>query len=1023
MALVAGAPDYAGMLPGCTGEVLSKLRGRALALARPGLMDRIRHNGGISTDGLAAPSPPMSEIAALEFGPFRLLGRHGPLLREGQEIKLQPKALATLWTLVRQAGEVVTKQALMDAVWPGTVVGDDALTFQIQALRRALEDDPKSPRYLLTAHRVGFRFVLPEAPGATAGEALAPAARPEAFVGRQGELDKLLERFAQAQRGQRQLVFVGGEAGIGKSTLVNEFLAQLRQRDPDCLIGLGQCTEHQGAAEAYLPVLDALGNLLRRASDARPLELIRRAAPGWLRQLPALVPSDELASLRRQTQGASREQVLRELAEALEQLSALQPLVWVLEDLHWSDPSTLDLLAMLAQRTTPARLLIVATYRPVDAIIAAHPIRALLRSLKAARKADELLLGYLDAAAVAHYLAQRSGLAAPEPDLLQTLHARSGGHPLFMAQLYEYLAAPHRDSAREAGRDALPQALQDLIALQFAQLKPEDQALLEIASVAGMEFAAASLAACSGEAAETVERRCDHLARQGQFVLDHGLAIWPDGTSSGRYRFRHVLYEQVIRQSLSSARCARLNRQLAETLERAYGARGEEVAGELLHYYEQAGAADKIVRYSIVLARIALQRTANEELQVQAERGLQWLAQLPAGASRDESELALRGLAAVALQARHGNHADAVQEHRPALERLLKTVQNPALVELAYGVLWRLLHYRDELQAAAVLAQGISDWGRARELPLFEAYGQGTAALTLNIMARHPQARAAALQGIEAAERLLRAQPALLAVEPSCTSYSGYALASWYLGQPETAWDAASQSRAMGLLIGNPYALCMIEAGVIGNLLMLGRDWQALRRHAQEVLQLCERHGHEDGCQYGRQHLLIADCFLGEPTRAAPALFEFMEQERASGQVSHNPIGGYAYVADALLDSGSLDLAQRAITLALQLVAQRGLLAWEPEVLRLQAELLLRQNRRKTGAAEELLQRALALCRERHSRMLELRAARSLAKLWASGRRGAEARALLNEVYAGFSEGFDTVDLREAREQLASLQS
>ena len=154
------------------------------------------------------------------------------------------------------------------------------------------------------------------------------------------------------------MVFVTGEAGLGKTTLVEAFVAELGTHGP-LWIGHGQCVEHYGAGEAYLPVLEALGRLCRGPGGQELVALLGQQAPTWLVQMPGLVRAADLETLRRRIVGATRERMLRELAEALELLTAQQPLVLVLEDLHWSDPSTLDLLAVLARRREPARLLLI----------------------------------------------------------------------------------------------------------------------------------------------------------------------------------------------------------------------------------------------------------------------------------------------------------------------------------------------------------------------------------------------------------------------------------------------------------------------------------------------------------------------------------------------------------------------------------------------------------------------------------------------------------------------------------------
>ncbi len=303
---------------------------------------------------------------------------------------MRPKTFAVLSYLVRQAGRLVLKDEMFATVWPGITGGDTALAMCIREVRHVLGDDPHQPRFIETVHRRGYRFIAPIAASAapvssakfqvSSSDAQHPALRTQhsVLVGRDGELAQLHNLFAKALTGQRQLVFVTGEAGIGKTALVETFLQSL---DARVWIGHGQCVEHYGTGEPYLPVLEALGRLCRTIDGEEVIERLRQYAPSWLVQLSALVSNAELEALQRQVAGATRERRLRELAEALEALTAEQPVVLVLEDLQWSDSSTVELLAMLARRREPARLVVVGMYRAAELIVTDHPLRTIKQEL------------------------------------------------------------------------------------------------------------------------------------------------------------------------------------------------------------------------------------------------------------------------------------------------------------------------------------------------------------------------------------------------------------------------------------------------------------------------------------------------------------------------------------------------------------------------------------------------------------------------------------------------------------------
>jgi predicted ATPase len=261
---------------------------------------------------------------------------------------------------------------------------------------------------------------------------------PHLLVGREAELAALEERLAQAQRGARQVVLVAGEAGSGKTTLVEAFVARCTA-DTRCWVAQGQCLDHFGAGEPHLPVLEALGRLCRGPEGACVIEVLHQYAPTWLIQMPALLDATALEALHRRVLGATRERMLRELGEAVERIAGDRLLVLVLEDVHWSDAATLDVLAWLAQRREPARLLLLGTYRPVDVIVRAHPLRGLTQSVTLRRQGVELPLELLTAADVAQYLTVRFGSAKVAAALAQTVHQRTSGNPLFMVTVVDAL--------------------------------------------------------------------------------------------------------------------------------------------------------------------------------------------------------------------------------------------------------------------------------------------------------------------------------------------------------------------------------------------------------------------------------------------------------------------------------------------------------------------------------------------------------------------------------------------------------
>lgn len=303
----------------------------------------------------------MSRMPALYFGPYRLVGPRGPLWREEEEISLRPKTLEVLWYLATHGGEVLDHDRLLAAIWPRTIVSEGTLSVSIRELRRVLGDDPRNPRYIQTVHRRGYRFVAPVFPVMPIAMETAATDAP-VLLGRAAELEQMEECFAQARAGRRQVLFVTGEAGIGKTTLVEAWLRRSLQRETIWL-GRGQCIEHGGAGEVYLALLEALSRLCRGPQGETVIARLRQQAPGWLAQLSRVPAVPEWEDLPLSPATTTPRHYQRELADALEALGAEQPLVLVLEDLHWSDHSSIEALAVLARRPEPARLLVIGTYR------------------------------------------------------------------------------------------------------------------------------------------------------------------------------------------------------------------------------------------------------------------------------------------------------------------------------------------------------------------------------------------------------------------------------------------------------------------------------------------------------------------------------------------------------------------------------------------------------------------------------------------------------------------------------------
>jgi tetratricopeptide (TPR) repeat protein len=409
----------------------------------------------------------------------------------------------------------------------------------------------------------------------------------------------------------------------------------------------GQCIEHYGSGEALLPLLDPLS----RAGDSRQVKAALRAyAPTWLLQLPGLLTAEERLDLQQEVLGATRERLVREGCELLEVLSMNAPLIVVLEDLHWSDYATLDLLAALGRQREQARLLVIGSYRPSDAALRGHPMERMQQELQTHRLCATLPLDAFSPGEVNAYLTCRFLESRFPEAVAQIIYRRTGGHPLFVANLLDYLLTEGRlrhigglwsiSGGGEGLERGMPEDIRQMIEHQIGRLSPEEQQILQVASAAGMESSAALLAAVLEKDLIAVESHCEALARRGPMLASAGVAEWQDGTVAGNYGFRHALYAEVLYQQLPPAYKVALHRRLGERLELAYGEQSGEIAAELGRHFEEGRDFARALRYLSQAADQSAARFANREALDYLGRALAWVDRLPAE-ERVDARLAL----------------------------------------------------------------------------------------------------------------------------------------------------------------------------------------------------------------------------------------------------------------------------------------------------------------------------------------------------------------------------------------------
>ena len=587
------------------------------------------------------------------FDVFQLDVRARRLLCRDQEIQLRPKQYEVLHHLIRHHGKSVAIRELLDACWGDINVGPNSVTNVIYALRSVFESGVGANDWIKTIPRHGYRFVaplerfsppVPSMAAAPTGRAIRePRAKPDLFVGREPELAGLEQCWAQVQQGVPATVFVSGEAGIGKTALVRHFCATA---EPAPVLCVGRCIPQHREAEPYMPVLEALASL---ADTEEVAATAREQAPTWLSQMPWLIPLAERAALGSSTAGAGSARMLREGKRLLAALASRAPLVVVLEDVHWADMATVDLIRALAQSDDTSGLMLIATYRPSEVIVHAHPLRELIGALAAQQHCEFIALGSLTRAEIRQYLERRFNSATVATQLAPRLEEHSGGQPLFLDAITTHLCEQQRIIRQDQGWTLttaaadlivdLPVGLREMIRTRLRGLRVEDKQLIEAAAVAGMDFTSLDIAAALNMDPVRVEDRCENLAHEGHFIEAIGEARWPDGSLGAGYSFAHAAYRDALLGDMPRSRARVLHRRIGERLEGAFGERAREIAPRLATHFAAAGDLQRQIQYLEQSIRLSVARYAHQDSLAYLDRILTVLRQLPDDEARAAREV------------------------------------------------------------------------------------------------------------------------------------------------------------------------------------------------------------------------------------------------------------------------------------------------------------------------------------------------------------------------------------------------
>jgi predicted ATPase len=852
------------------------------------------------------------------------------------------------------------------------------------------------------------------------------------LVEREAVLTHLHAALVQARQGMRQVVFLTGEPGIGKTMVVEAFLAQA-VAETSVWVAHGQCVEHYGTGEAYLPVLEALGELCRAPEKAHVITVLRQQAPTWLAQMPWLLTATDRALLQQELQGVTRERMLRECAELVDTLTAETPLILVLEDLHWSDYATMDLVALLARRQQPARLMVLGTYRSVDAGGRGHPLHTITQDLRQRQLCSELPLTLLSAAGVEAYLALRFPAQQLPAALVVWLHQYTDGNPLFLVTMMQMLVErgfleEHQgrwelSGALETVTVEVPEGLKPLLEQQLDRLSLEAQRLLEVASVAGVVFTAAAVAASLSAEVDTIEAQCEELARARQLLCPAGMLTWPDGTVTSRYEFTHALYQQVAYERLSMGRRRQVHQRIGQGLEAAYGTRAGEIAAELAEHFVRAHDAGRAVAYLRQAAANATQRHAPQEAIGLLTRGLEMLTLLPETLQRTQEELSLQIALGQALMATKGHGAaEVAQVYQRARELCRQVGETPYVFHVVIG-LYAFYLLRAELLTARELGEQLLTLAQTQQRPArlvaaHQALGHVLASLG---------AFAPALEHAEQGIALYQSQPRRMHLardiqDPGVHCLTSMAETLWYLGYPDQALTRMHQALTLARELAHPFSLAFTQV-LMAILHQLRRDVPLAHESAEAAFTLATQHGFPLFVAMATILRGWTRVVAGQDEAGLAMLQDGLAAYQATGAALARPYF-LALLAQAYHAMGRVEAGLAVLTEALTVIDKTNEQQCVAEVHRLIGDLRLAQSgpRQPSEAAAECFHRALEVARQQHAKSLELRATLSLVRLWQQQGQHAEARQLLATVYGWFTEGFATADLQAAQALLAALR-
>jgi DNA-binding SARP family transcriptional activator/predicted ATPase len=897
------------------------------------------------------------------------------------------------------------------------------------------------------------------------------------FVSRERELLRLDHSLDLALTGQGRVVFITGEAGSGKTALIQEFARRAQDAHGDLIVVSGNCNAHIGIGDPYLPLRQILGLLTgdvearwaagaitgehaRRLWSILPITaqalaevggglidtfvpgsaLIGRARSGAPGAVGWLVSLEELVKTRAGGLGVSgllQSDLFQQADDVLKAVARRVPLVLVLDDLQWADAGAISLLFHLGRQLAGSRILIIGAYRPEEVAIGRadpavasgyserHPLVPVVNELQ--REFGDIIVNVDQA--------ERRGFVEAfldsEPNRLgpafrEMLHRQTHGHPLFTVELLrgmqergDLIKNPEGQWVEGPALDweTLPARVEAAIAERIGRLADPLRAALRVASVEGEEFTAEVVAhilrADEREMALSFSRELD---RRHRLIRAHTIERLGSRRLS-RYRFRHYLTQKYLYDTMDQVERGYLHEDVGNALEELCGDGGGEVAVQLARHFEEAGIADKAISYLHQAGEKAAQLSAYEEAIGHLTKALGMLMSLPDTTQRARDELALQLSLAVAIaNCEKPERGKALVRARQLCSQVGDRTQ---LCRVA-GELAAFYYVRAEHQRARELAEEALHRAESLRDPLLVALGHWYVGFVCYALGEFTTARAHLEQTISFYDPQQHHSPfvSIRGGDAGLSALSYKACYLWCFGFPDMARHQSLEVLALARELNHPFSLAdvLCFAGCMFN--HMSRDALAAKEHAEELIRLSRENPSLGWLGEGMCHRGRALVALGQVEEGIAQLREGLQANRSMGNRVEMPetLGS---LAEAQAKAGQPEEGLTTLDEALALVEQTGARHWQTELYRLRAELLLMQG--DDAQAEASLRTAIETARRQQAKSWELRAAITLGRLWQSQGKREQARQLLAEIYSWFTEGFETADLREARALLDEL--